>query len=296
MKPFFYYIVLSVMLVIIECQLSKGVISQPLLLSTLQTNKQDNSYKLINDYFVKENHLYYNSYNITKLKKKARLEEGTQVDVSYAVVKKGKNLVAKVDGLYSGLGNETNFALFPLLGGKRKQLIIAQIIPRSSRYWIASLTPKLQIIFDSNNYKVGEEDLQVIDIDKDGVYEISLPLVEPFWGFNKISMSENPRPEIIFKYNKKTKKYFPANVLFQKYLLQGIETEINKLASNNESYYFSSRLSILLRYIYAGKEKEGWAFFNKSYNYPDRKNVILKIKSTLKREAIYKFIYRKRAT
>lgn len=103
-------------------------------------------------------------------------------------------------------------------------------------------------------------------------------------------------PEIIFKYDSKAKKYFPATSVFQDYALRGIDNDIKNLKQGGDSNYLSKRLGIFLRYIYAEKENDAWAFFEREYELPDQKEMKSRIQAVLKDEGVYKYIHRKRAT
>jgi len=100
---------------------------------------------------------------------------------------------------------------------------------------------------------------------------------------------------VIFKYDDKAGKYLPANQLFQEYALKGIESNIATLGSD-ESEYLSKRLDIALQYVFAGKEDEAWAFFDREYKHPDKEEVKSKVKAVLREHPVYRFIYPKRAT
>jgi hypothetical protein len=56
----------------------------------------------------------------------------------------------------------------------------------------------------------------------------------------------------------------------------------------NTSKPLAVRLEIFLRYVYAGRESDGWSFFDKTYNLTDKQKVIKRI---LEREPVYRFIY-----
>lgn len=250
----------------------------------------------INSVFVKQDTLSYGGYDVMKLKKRVRVEQTSGLtEVSYAVLKRNGKVITKFDGVYFGLGNATDFGLFPFLGGEARQLAVSQTVPRGGRHWVVDLSSEARVIFDSGDYGVGREEFSVIDIDKDGVREISMP-VTAFYTFENMYMAETPLPEIIFKYDRKAGKYFPANPVFQGYALRGIEDEIRQLDPNDESSYLSKRLDIALSYIYAGKEAEAWSFFDKEYRLPDKEEMKAKIKAVLKTEAAYKYIYGRRAT
>jgi hypothetical protein len=256
----------------------------------------------IDNIFVDGDSLSYNGFEVVKLEKKVKYYYPPEmksppdlIDASYAVLKKNGRVLAKFDGVYHGVGNVTDFGLFSFLGGGEKQLAVSLTVPRGGRHWIVDLSSSARVIFDSGDYGVGREELSVIDIDKDGVYEISLPLTE-FYMFENMHTAETPLPEIIFKYDRGAKKYIPANPSFQSYVLRGIEDEVNQLNPNEENGYLLKRLGIVLRYIYAGKEKEAWDFFDREYRLPDKEQMKSKIKAVLQNEGAYKYIYGKRAT
>jgi hypothetical protein len=259
--------------------------------------------KQLDDIFVDDDSLSYNGYNVIRRKKRVRLEYPDEkgktilIEVSYAVVQKKNRTLAKFEGVYFGAGNATDFGLFPLLGESRsKQLIVSQTIPRGGRHWVASLSPNFRLLFDSGDYGVGREEFSVIDINKDGIFEISLPVTTFYMMQDKMYIAEIPLPAIIFKYDPDAKKYFPANSLFKDYALRGIESDITSLNKSEERNYLSKRLNIFLRYIYAEKESDAWAFFDREYRLPDREEIKSRIRAILKDESVYKYIHRKRAT
>ena len=256
----------------------------------------------IDKIFVDGDSLSYNGFEVVKLEKKVKYYYPPEmksppelIDTSYAVLKKNGRVLTKFDGVYHGVGNATDFGLFSFLGGSEKQLAVSLTVQRGGRHWVVDLSSSARGIFDSGDYGVGREELSVIDIDKDGVYEISLSLTE-FYMFENIHTAETPLPEIIFKYDRGAKKYIPANPSFQSYVLRGIEDQVNHLTPNEENGYLSKRLGIVLRYIYAGKEKEAWDFFDREYRLPDKGQMKSKIKAVLRNEGAYKYIYGKRAT
>jgi hypothetical protein len=255
-----------------------------------------------NDLFIKADALDYNGYSILKLQKKVGYQYHTSVpskpdliDVFYTGLKKDGRMVAEFDGFYYGIGNSNDFGLFPVLGGKTKQLLITQAAPRSGRHWIVDLASPFRVLFDSYDYHVGREDFTLKDIDGDGVYELFFADPSFDMKFAGMTTAETPLPCAIFKYDKQTRKYLPANLLFQDYVLKGIDDQIKQLKPDTEPRYLSDRLDILLRYIYAGKEKEGWRFFDQEYQLDDKAEVKAKVEIVLKQHPFYKFITGKRA-
>jgi hypothetical protein len=279
------------------CQPSP-TISKPASNSQTQaasSSKQPDKYiHLLESASNKSDALSYGGYDIFKLTKKVKLEETPSLtEVSYAVLKRKGKVLAKFDDVYSGAGNATDFGLFPFLNGEAKQIFVSQTIPRGGRHWVINLSPDFRILYDSGNWGVGRDDFTLIDIDGDGVYEISQELTA-FYGFENMSPSETPLPEIIFKYDERERKYFPANHLFQNFALEGIERQIENLRIGERR--LSSVLHIVLQYIYAGKDQEAWSFFEREYTKPDKEQMKAKILAILKDEAVYKYLHRKGAT
>lgn len=198
----------------------------------------------------------------------------------------------KFDGVYFGLRNDTQFGLFELLGPYSEQIIVSQTVPRGGRHWIVSVSPDVRVLFDSGDYGVGREEFYVLDIEKDGMYEIVLEVTAFYKMQDKMSIGEIPLPGIIFRYDAMARKYLPANDRYLAYTLHGIEHDIKKLRDDERmGTYLSRRLNILLRYVYAGKATEGWAFFEQSYQLADRKEIIGRVRSILAHEPVYKYLY-----
>lgn len=256
--------------------------------AVLQQSKDEE--KSAEDFFTKEERLFYRGYEVAKLKKTVR-EEDTTMDVSLLVIRKNRRTVATFDGPHHSIGNATDFGLFPFLGKEGNQLIVSITIPRGGRQWIADLSPAYRVIFDTNKWGVGREgpDLGFVDIDKDGILEIT---AGDFWYyvFNEISMSETPVVNVIFKYDPTAKEYVPANHLFPEYSLRGVEDWSKSLPANEGYGYLGRRVDVLLLYLYAGKEKEGWEFFDRVYEAKDKAQVKTKIKNALKDSLVYQYI------
>jgi hypothetical protein len=241
--------------------------------------------------------LIHHGYEVRTLKEKMNYqyerENGEQISipskVSYVVVKRNGRVVAKFDGPVHPVGNTAELGLFDLLGDKSEQLIIAMTVPRGGRHVVVSLQPEFRVLFDTDEYGVGREEFYVIDIDKDGIHEISLPVTAFYTMQDKMYIGEIPLPEIVFKYSSEKKKYFPANSYYADYALRGIDDEKRPL--NDKDNYLSRRLRILLSYIYAGKETEGWMFFDNAYQRPDKQEMRLRIQSILNDQPVYKYLY-----
>src|SRR5262249_38032636 len=219
---------------------------------------------LMNLLFAREKSLSYNGFNIAKIAKgsKGKSQELSYAQkLSYAVVKKDGKVLAQFDGSTIEPENATDFGLFSLLGSKTKQLIISQTRPRNGRHWIVELAANPKVIFDSGDYEVGREEVWAVDIDGDGVYEIWLFVTSFYGAFNQLSVSATPLPKVVFRYDEQAGRYLPANHRYRDYLLKDIKTEIRDLPTEGGEQYVARRLDVLLQFLYAGKEKDGWEFF-----------------------------------
>jgi hypothetical protein len=218
--------------------------------------------------------------------------------------------VAKVKGYAGGILERDGMCLgsFQMLGKQTKQLIIAQFSGGAHccySFWIYDLYPKFRLIFKSEEYSLEDymEVAQFLDIDKDGVFEFAAP-VNSFAYFHSV-FSGSVMPRVAFRYDKKTRRYSPANQLFIARALQGIEEETQQVRALNEKIaagempgldYLYHVLDVVLRHIYAGKEKEAWSFYNKEYKFEQfakKEELRKEIKEILGKDSIYRFIYRR---
>ena len=247
---------------------------------------------LMSDIFTGEKSLSYNWFDI------ATIAKSKPIELSYAVIKKNGRMLAKFDSphLHGGLMNATNIGLFPLLGGKTKQLIISQTLPRTGRHWIVELAANPKVLFDSGDYEVGREEVWAVNLDGDGVYEIGLYVTSFYGAFNQLSVMNTPLPQMVFRYDRRAGRYLPANHRYRDYLLKDIETGISDLPTAAGEQYLASRLNVLLRLLYAGKEKEGWEFFDKAYTLADADKIKAIVKERLQHAPAYKFIRERGST
>jgi hypothetical protein len=256
----------------------------------------------IGDSLVREDELTYEGYTVRKLYKKVREDavSGGWAEVAYAVLERRGKVVRSFDaGIYNGGLNSVAFGLFPFLGGEEKQLIVSQDAPRAGAQWVVSLSPRPRVIYDGPAFAAGREadDLQVADLDGDGVYEIVAPVCA-FYGFRDwaVSPAGTPLPPAVFKYDAKAQKYLPANRLFREHLLKGVEESKAKVPGPDAPEpHLAGVLSIVLDYVYAGEERAAWEFYDATYRLPDKAEVKRDIKSELRAEPVYRFIHKQAA-
>jgi len=248
--------------------------------------------------------LVYDGFLVKRLYKTVKVDDWSEekerattseVEVSYAtVIQKGKMLARFDGGLYHPMGNSTTFGPFSLLGTYTKQLVVAQSIWRGGSHWVVNLAPRFQVVYNSGEWGVGMETIYAVDVDHDGIEEILQPVTAFYRLQDKLATSLIPLPEVIFKYDAQAGKYLPANTLHRDYLLRDIEESerrINK-PSRDSFDHLSDVLNVTLRFVYAGKEEEGWAFYDKVYQHHDKEEVRTRVLDVLKDEPVYQFIYK----
>lgn len=221
-------------------------------------------------------------------------------DISSVYVRKnGRLLAAHHEGVVlwdkddsRGRGS-TQFGLFPALGMKDKQLFIYQFssgLHCCCTYLVYDLYPDFRLVFNSEDYPVSDStgESSVVDIDGDGVFELVFSS-NWFAYFGGLPFVSSPLPQIVFRYNKEARKYYPANPRYSTYVLKTIEDDIKHI--KDYPGYLAPVLSVMLEYIYAGKENLAWAIYERYYTNSDKESMRQEIKQRLKSDRIYQFIY-----
>jgi hypothetical protein len=258
---------------------------------------EDSCSEMFSNLFVVADSIKYNGYEVVRLKKTVHDNGyGGDIPVTYAILKSGDKTLSVFNGvLYFGGGNSTGFGLASLLGNETKQLIISETVRRGGRHWIVDVSSDGATLFDSKDWDGGNEEVCVHDFDGDGVEEISMAITS-FWGFGVMSMAESPLPCVVFKYESKRRKYLPDRSAFARELTN-IEEDVQNIDPNENprgglpGLYLATRLDIFLRYVYAGRETDGWSFFDKTYSLKDKQDVKREIKRKLDQEPVYRFVY-----
>jgi len=247
--------------------------------------------------------LSYKGYFVTRREKKITIDDYSipgqprpaELEVSYAALsRKGKFLATFENDIYHPMGNTTRFGLFTLLGTTTRQVVIGQTIWKGGRHWVVSLFPRFRIVYSSREWSVGDETFSAIDLDNDGVDEI-LESVRAFYDLqDRLAISQIPTPTIVFKYDRRADKYFPANRLHEDYLLRDIErrkAEISK-SPRTKCDQLGKVLDVTLSLIYAGDERGGWEFYDRAYQFDDKQEIKAKVRARLNEEPVYRYMYR----
>lgn len=218
---------------------------------------------------------------------------GVTVETEYAVLKFGNTVVKTFDAYLGMTGNKVGFGLFPLLGPEHKQMVIKLDLYRESEAWVIDLYPRLRVIYHSSDYGFSGP-LAIRDIDHDGVSELTTP-VSDYDMFAGLPVCCSPDVTVILKYYQRSKKFIPANNLFPDEVVRKNAIEMPLIhAGKNELDHVMDRLHILnivFRYLYAGQEREGWEFFEKEFNEPDKADVRQDLKQKLTQEPIFQFLH-----
>lgn len=253
----------------------------------------------LEDVYEKGNKLSYRGYEVTR-----SLNERTEV--SSVTIRKGGRVLRRFDEGGPSL-DFTNIALFSLLGGEAKQLIINQHSGGAhccTSLWIYDLAgPALKQLYDSDRYDVGFSPV-VVDIDRDGIYEFT-QTVMAFDYFDDMAYAESPFSQVGFRYDKSAGRYVPATGrAHSDYLLRDVGQHIDEVKKLNGSLtstrrgdagggYVGTVLQVVLQYVYAGREQEGWAFYDREYRLDDKARMKMKVKGVLRKSAVYNSIYRR---
>jgi hypothetical protein len=221
-----------------------------------------------------------------------------ETEIEYAVLKRNGRVVFRFDDEAVEQINEARFGLCNFLGEEDRQLVVELTSNKYWRYWVLRLSPKLEVIYDSGRYDLVYH-LRSIDLDGDGRLELVQNLGS-FW-YRLGDNVSSPRPEMIFKYDEGARRYVPANPEFQSVVLKDIGLRVEKvraLVENNRPGVTDLQLAsgvgdIVIRYLYAGRGREAWDFFERDY--PDsetKESTRATLKEVLGEDALYREIAR----
>jgi hypothetical protein len=246
--------------------------------------------------------LTYNGYEVSKEVRLEKLPSGHANEVEYAVISRGGRRKAELRGFTeTGFGAFLRMGLFPVLGGQTPQLVVEQTVHRGWRYWVVDLSSDApRVLFDNGDYPVGHE-LTAADLDGDGRLELFQSL-HLFWFFNaKLNNVNSPFISIIFKYDAAARRYAPANHEFQEAALRVLRGAVEKVGreraelkagAGSDGDLLGAVLEVSLSYLYAGREAEGWAFYEQHYDSPDSGRVKAQVRKALASDPVYRAITR----
>ena len=82
---------------------------------------------------------------------------------------------------------------------------------------------------------------------------------------------------------------------FAKHLLAEIENQKQSVPSPGDEVrklnHLSSVPGIVLDFVFAGREREAWTFYDQAYKLPDKHRIKRQIRALLSDSPVYRFIY-----
>jgi hypothetical protein len=225
--------------------------------------------------------------------------------ISTVFIKRGKRVLVRHSLGEDRFGHDsTFFGLFPLLGGKRKQLVIAQFTGGAHccyQYWIYELYPRVRLLFDGTRFDIGDgfDPITFQDLDGDGSFEFTQKIGTFDYALGCYTCT--PQPTMVFKYYPHRRKYLPANRRFASYVLKDAPEKIRKLkellktpeSKRDWTAFDYYAFDLLLNYIYVGKERKAWRLYDRfMYHYENEDpRGHREIRKKLKADPLYRFIY-----
>ncbi len=273
-------------------------------------NFEDNDriFKVKNFSFDKDQpNFAFNDYTFATHDKRVRFKDGgmeIEAEQSDIVVMRAGKVVRRFEGMSYGAGVATRFGAFSFLGSAEEQVIIEQTINRGNYYWILDVADAPRVLYNGSAFGM-------VDLDGNSTIEL-VGRIEAFWFFYHLNNTNSPFPTAVFKYDKQAKKYLLANRQFASYVLSDVDeatsiVEAKRPTSEQQKEsvlygsgmvpdhkhadYLGAVLSVMLDYIYAGREAEGWEFYEREYNLSDKEKLRRKIKSHLAGDKVYKQLY-----
>ena len=250
------------------------------------------------DFYTPDDHLRHGPYEARLVMRRTKTRNQITEIESVVLIRNGR-VVRRFEEFEDATLRAANFGSVSLLGDGMTQLIVSLTVPRGGRHWVVSLDGKERVLFDSFDYDLGREEVFIVDMDEDGVKELNLPLTA-FWGFGTMSMSQSYLPMIVFKFNPQSSRFEPQGCAPGQ--PSGIEEDISALSgvplpvNGITGAYQASRMRIFLDLLYSGQSERAWNFLDEHYALRDKEEFKREISARLKREPIYKFLYKANKT
>lgn len=258
------------------------------------------SAQALDQIFISGDRLTHAGYEVTRA-------YDPQAQRSTATIRRRGRVLATFNEGGGPRRDSTRIGLFALLGDGTQQLIIEQYSGGAHccwRYWVYNLTPVLRRIYDSGAYgpdQLGYE-LRIADLNRDRVYELTQSVMS--FDYFELPHALSFFPTAVFQYQWRSGRYQLANRRFPGDVLRGIEEDIREVESLNRRFnpasaefretFLAATLQVFLKYVYAGRERDAWAFYDREYRLPDKEEMREKIRRQLRTSAIYNALYPRR--
>lgn len=165
-------------------------------------------------------------------------------------------------------GSDATFEFCDLHPGVR-MLSVEQYQYESSHSTIVALSPKPHIIFKSKDFRVNG--VTVTDLDGDGTPELTTESSDNEF----IGVSGSGRfmkmTKIVFRFDRVSGRYIPANPEFREYLLPGINEASQRVLKavakpagiDRDLEVSQAIIPVVLAFVMIGEEEAGWEYFNR---------------------------------
>lgn len=252
----------------------------------------------------------FNGYELTTRERTVHIRDeghGFDVEQSDVIIMRSGRIVRRFEGMMYPLGVATRFGLYSFLGGEAKQIVIEQAINRDEYYRILDVAGDApRVIYEGGGY------ISVVDLDGDGTLEIVAP-INTLSFFHNLNNTNSPVSTAVFRYDERARRYNLANRRFSRFIMRDMERnlrvveekrptgdELRELALPDGETNFDIRqpdyvgavLSVLTDYVYAGREAEGWTFFDREFhNLRNKEAFRAGIREHFARDPIYIELY-----
>ncbi len=269
-------------------------------IKAVEDQNEEESTNPLEKIWLQDESVYYSNYKFTQ----KCLQDNEVETPCTLVVTKNKKVLASFDS-YSARWLQYGF--FNFLGEDDKQLIVQTYSGGAHccyDYVIYDLEPAFRIIYDSTRFDSSKDignELIPVDIDADGVFEFSQDVM--MFDYFFASHADSPFPPVVFAYDKKKGRYDFANKKFSDFVMNELKENLDWLAKQNVSETESESSKKMnkryvvrktfLNQVYAGKEKEGWKYFDENYVFEDKEEYRTEIKERFSEDITYKSIYRR---
>ncbi len=265
---------------------------------TESVETEDEFHTPLDNVWLKDQKISYNGYTITNKCSGTEADDDCKLKIS----KNGKTL----ETFESSRNYWLQYGFFNFLGKDDKQLIVHTYSGGAHccyDYTIYDLKPNFRTIYDSTKFDgaVGDS-LIPVDIDSDGIFEFQQDVMA-FDYAAPGGHATSTFPPAVFAYNQKKGRYDFANKLFPNYVLDELKKNLaghdkwvkecakyGTIITQEELHEISVRETFLYL-TYAGKEKEGWEYFNENYNFEFRGKFRKDFEEEFSKDATYRSIY-----
>lgn len=186
-----------------------------------------------------------------------------------------------------------SFGLVKLLRGDSKQVAVEVYSGGAhccANDWIVSVDPEFRVLMDTEGDVHGMND--AVDVDGDGNYEFSINTIT--FDYYRTPYAWSPHGSVWFMYEPQSGKFVPANDR----CFDEIKKQVDLIVADLRAGSWKSDLDpdhelrrevldVVIDYLYAGHDREAWAFFDVAYPAEDRDDVKKEVMEYVSHEPFY---------